>query len=310
MRIAVIGPGGIARAHLNALKDEPNVEIVGHVARSLENAQAAADEWGGKAYDRCQQLLDEQTPDAVWICVPPDAHGPLELALIERGISFLVEKPLDADCATAEGIAEAVERSGLPAAVGYHMRGFDTLPRVVEVLREHPARMVVGQWLTITPPPAWWSDPQRGGGQMVEQATHLIDLARYLVGEGKVVASLASESYGNPGVPGASAALIRYQSGAIGSFSATHLLPRSTQVSLTLVCERLRVEITAKRVLIDRGGDDIEEIPVQQDPYAVENRAFLQALRTGDRSHILCSYAEGLKSHQLACRIRALAEQG
>lgn len=306
VRAAIIGPGGIARRHLAFLKHQPDVEVVGHLSRSPERARAAAEEWSGTGYTDLTRMLDEAVPDAVWICTPPAEHERDEMALIERGIPFLVEKPLDADCETAERVAAAVEGTGLLAAVGYHWRGLDTLPTVTALLGDHPPRLVLGAWLTITPPPAWWSDPTQGGGQMVEQATHLIDLARYLVGEGEAVAAAATGPYGSPGVPGATVGLVRYQSGAIGTFTASHLLPRSTQVSLTLVSERLRIEITGRRVLID-DGDGVEEIATGRDPYEVENEAFLGALRRGDPGLVLCSYADALRSHRLACRIRALA---
>lgn len=301
----MIGPGGIARRHLEILSRVPDVAIVAHLSRRRDHADAAAQEWGGTGYTDLQQLLDEQSPEAVWICTPPYAHEAVETALIERRIPFFVEKPLDADCRTAERVAAAVERSGLITAVGYHWRALDTLPGVLAVLRDNPARIVLGMWLTVTPPPAWWSDPQQGGGQMVEQATHLLDLARYLVGEGEPVAALATPPYGNPGVPGATAALIRYPSGAVGSFTASHLLSRSTAVSLTLICESLRIEIAPDRVLYD--GGKVEEIRTQADPYKVEDLAFLDALRTADPTHVLCDYADALQSHRLTCAIRGLS---
>jgi predicted dehydrogenase len=305
MRVAVVGPGGIARQHLEILSREPDVQIVAHLSRGEDHAGAAAREWGGTGYTDLQRLLDEQTPEAVWICTPPAAHAAVERTLVERQIPFFVEKPLDADCRTAEEIAAAVQRAGLITAAGYHWRGLDTLPAVVASLRENPAQMVLGRWLTVTPPPAWWSDPGQGGGQMVEQATHLLDLARYLVGEGEAVASLATSSYGTPGVPGGTAALVRYRSGAVGSFTASHLLPRSTEASLTLICERLRIEITADRVLYDRG--EIEEVPTGADPYAVEDHAFLDALRSGDPTRVLCPYADALESHRLACAVQGMS---
>lgn len=301
----MIGPGGIGRRHLEILSRQPGVRIVGHLSRNGDHAAAAAGEWGGAGYTDLQRLLDEQDPEAVWICTPPNAHEAVETVLIDRHIPFFVEKPLDADCRTAERVAAAVEQAGLITAVGYHWRGLDTLPGVASVLADNPARLILGSWLTITPPPAWWSDPGQGGGQMVEQATHLIDLARYLVGEGEAIAALATPPYGTPGVPGASAALIRYQSGAVGSFTASHLLPHSTDVSLTLICERLRIEITQERVVYDDG--EAKEVRAQADPYEVEDRAFLDALRTNDATRGLCTYADALQSHILACAVRGVS---
>lgn len=166
MKIAMVGAGGIAARHLAALKTDGETEIVAHAARRPERAGAGAAHWGGRAYTASGQMLAEEEIEAVWICVPPGAHGPLEHDLIERDIPFFVEKPLDADCGMAEDIAEAVARRGTVTAVGYHWRALDTIPEVQAALAERPVRMAIGTWLTSTPPPVWWSDPLVGGGQL------------------------------------------------------------------------------------------------------------------------------------------------
>ena len=74
-------------------------------------------------------MLDTERPDAVWVCVTPDAHGALELGLIERGIHLMVEKPLAADAETPERISAALDAAGLDRGVAYHWRAMDTLRR-------------------------------------------------------------------------------------------------------------------------------------------------------------------------------------
>src|SRR5215218_5174547 len=85
--------------------------------------------------------------------------------------------------ATAEAIAGQVKAAGLVTAVGYHWRQLDLLDLVMEYLVERPPLLVAGYWLDRTPPAAWWARRSRSGGQMIEQTTHLFDLARLLVGE-------------------------------------------------------------------------------------------------------------------------------
>ena len=97
LRVALIGPGFIAQRHLEVLSTEPGAELVGIVSRNRDRADAAARRFGGRPYHELDRMLDAEHPDAVWVCVTPDAHGDLELGLIERGVHLMIEKPLAAD---------------------------------------------------------------------------------------------------------------------------------------------------------------------------------------------------------------------
>ena len=189
MKIAIIGTGGVAQRHLGVLAPLPDLEVVGHVSADAARAEQQAARWGGRPYVNLAQMLDREQPGAVFLCVTPDRHGPTELALLERRVPFFVEKPLAVDLALADKLAPLIAASGLVVGVGYKFRALDTLDRVRELLGETPPRMVLGAWHDALPPPPWWRQASRGGGQIVEQATHLVDLARHLVGEAEVVAA-------------------------------------------------------------------------------------------------------------------------
>lgn len=305
MKVGVIGSGGIARRHLAILRDEPDIEIVGHVTAHQATAEAAAREWGGQAYLEYSALLDRAQPDAVWICVPPQVHGALELELANRGISMFVEKPLSTDVATAEQIGQALAGADSIAAVGYHWRALDTLPDVWQAIAGNPVKMALGFWLNSTPPPAWWHHQAKSGGQLVEQATHIVDLARVLLGEGTPVAGAAvahfRPSYPDLDVADVSAGLVRF-SNAIGVFAATCALAHQESVELQLICEGLFISITQQRVTFQQ-GEERWEARATADPFRVENRAFLDALRQRDASRVLCSYQDALASHRLCCSL-------
>ncbi len=228
MRVAVIGAGNIGSKHLSILSGEPDVELVAIVSATLERATAAAENWGSKPYSSHEELLTNEQLDAAWVCVPPYAHGPIEAGLIEAGIPFFVEKPLAVDRGTAEEIAAALDSRDIIAAVGYHWRAMDTMPEVRNTIAENPPRMVLGAWHDAMPPPEWWRHQATSGGQIVEQATHLFDTARHLLGEASVIAATATR-YGQAAYPDAdvadvSAAMLRFQGGATGVFTATCLL--------------------------------------------------------------------------------------
>ncbi len=309
MRIATIGTGSIARRHLGVLSSEPEIEIVGHVTSRSDGGAQAAQRWGGRAYTDYREMLDRESPDAVWICVPPGAHGHIERELIARGTHFFVEKPLSADRQTAEEVARALHGSGVIAGVGYHWRAMDTIPEVQSMLVAAPPRMALGAWHDAMPPPEWWRHESTSGGQMVEQATHLIDLARYLAGEAAVVSAAAAhhewQEYPDADVAGVSAALLRHQDGAVGVFTATCMLAGRAAAHLQLVCEGSLITITQERAVYE--GKERREVRCGNDPFLAEDRAFLEAVRASDPSLLTCDYDDALRTHRLCCDVRDAA---
>lgn len=303
MRIAMIGAGGIARTHLEVLAREQGVRVVGHVARSLASAERQAAVYGGRAYPDVPSLLEAEPLDAVWLTVPPDAHGAAERDLIAAGVPYLVEKPLSADRATGAALAEEAMAAGVVVAVGYHWRALDTLPELRERLADAPVRMALGAWHDVIPQPEWWRVRARSGGQMVEQATHLVDLARTLVGEAEVVAARATVPE-VPLLPGAdvadaTAALLSFRSGVPGVLTATCALAGRAWARLELVCRGLHVIVDQRAVRYD-DGREVREVRTGDDPFARQDRAFLRAVRAGDPSMVVCDLADALRSHHLA----------
>src|SRR5690606_37493607 len=112
---------------------------------------------------------------------PPFAHGAVEMAAIERQLPFFVEKPLATNWSLVQQIIDGIAAQELTTAVGYHWRYLDTTEEVQELLSHKPARLALGYWLDSTPPPSWWIRQEQSGGQMIEQTTHIFDLARVLL---------------------------------------------------------------------------------------------------------------------------------
>jgi myo-inositol 2-dehydrogenase/D-chiro-inositol 1-dehydrogenase len=310
VRVAVVGTGGVARRHLGVLRSMHDVELVGHVSADPSRAEAQAAQWGGRAFTTADELLERERPDAVWVCVTPDRHGPLEHALIDANVPFFVEKPLSVDLEPAETIAARLAATGVLAAVGYKFRALDTLDRVRELLDDRPPRMVLGAWHDAMPSPPWWRQAARSGGQIVEQATHLIDLARFLVGEGSVESAVGARwrrpDAPDSDVPDVSGALLRFQTtdGDVpGVFSATCLLEGREAIHLQLVCEGRVLTLSDRALTIDT-GQHRSEIATSSDPFEVEDRLFLDAVRHRDASRVLSSYVDALKTHRLCCAIR------
>ena len=314
LRVGCIGTGFIAGRHLKALAAMPDVDVVAVADPLVERAAAAADRLGARSYDDGLALLAAEHLDAVWLCVPPFAHGPLALAALERRLPFFAEKPLGVDMTAAQAIADGVRAHNLQTAVGYHWRYLDVVDQTRGLLRGRPPQLVVGQWLDTTPGAPWWSRRDRSGGQLVEQTTHLFDLGRLLCGEVESVSAAETtfpcDERRGADVPTASTVLLRFRSGAIGSISSSCLLTGRNRVDLRLVTPGRVVELRERslsdhELRVDDGGLARSD----QDPIAAEDRAFVDAL-LGRGQDIRTSYAEALATHALACAADRSARTG
>jgi predicted dehydrogenase len=310
LRLAAIGAGGIAGRHLDALARVGGAVPVGHVARTPVSAERQASRFGGRAYVDLATLLEAERPDVALITVPPGAHGPIEEALLDHGVPFLVDKPVAADLATAERIARRVAASGLAVAVGYHWRAMDTIPELVTRLAARPPRLVTAAWHSDTPPPRWWHRRATGGGQMVEQATHLVDIARHLLGEPTLLHA-AEHPRPPTGVPDAdvavaSAATVAWPDGAIGTFTATCALASAAEVRIAFACDGLHVVLDQAGVRYD-DGREVRTVRAAADPFETQLRAFLDAARRGDPSAVVCDYADALATQRLTCQMAEAA---
>src|SRR5674476_274942 len=148
LKIAMVGCGGICDFHLSHLVLFDDVEFVGFMdirpERALEKATKAG---GGKVYDDYITMLEDAKPDALYICVPPDQHGFIELEAIKRGIPFLVEKPMALNMELAYSIRDAAEKAGLVTAVGFQDRYLDIIDKTKELLEGRTVGLVEGSWL-------------------------------------------------------------------------------------------------------------------------------------------------------------------
>src|SRR5439155_19621617 len=121
-RVGFAGAGIIGSRHLGNLMGFEDVQVVAFADPALERARELAARCGGKAYDDLARMLDSEKLDALYVCIPPFAHGDPERVAIERGLPFFVEKPLAADLKTAEVVGREVEAGGIVTSTGYHWR--------------------------------------------------------------------------------------------------------------------------------------------------------------------------------------------
>lgn len=309
LRLGLIGAGWITPMHLAAFDRLGRTELVGVVSARLERAEQTASPRGAAAYDDVERMLDEQKPEIVYVAVPPSAAIAVCEAVVARGIPFLTEKPLAAmDDEGPARVAAAIAARDLVVAVGYHLRSLEQLPEVRARLADNPARLVTARWTDATPAPAWWLRAEVGGGQVIEQITHLYDLARLLVGEAQVVGatSLHETPPTPPGtdVADATAAVVRFDTGAVGAFvntrrQSTHVVDISFTSDGSLTTIRRISPLPHLWEVEFRDGDEVRVLPPGRDPYEIQAETFVDAVIANDPSAVASTYADAVRTDRL-----------
>ena len=308
----MIGAGGVAARHAQTLREFADVTVIAVADLDAVRARDLADACEARSYTDPVQMLDFESPDAVYICVPPFAHGDPELACVGRGIPFFVEKPLSVDIAVAEQIAAAVHAAGLVTATGYHWRYSDTVTEAAQLLADHPPRVVIGSWLDKVPPVPWWVRRDRSGGQVVEQLTHVLDLLRVLVGEVELVQALGIHlprpDHPDSDIDDVTVATLRMAGGALGTLTASSLLTHKHRAGLEIVADGLALELTETELRVANSASPYTRAPGNDAKVAVD-RAFVDAV-AGLGDDIRAPYAEALRTHRLGLAVAESAATG
>ncbi len=227
IRTAVIGCGKVGHFHALAFQNSPYSEFVACLGHHPEKTAAFAAQYGVKGYTDLDTMLREAQVEAVAICTPHPLHAAFAVSCLERGVHVAIEKPLAASLADCDAILEAARRGKAIGTTICQRRFYRPSMRVKDAIDDGK----IGKPILGTVNMLGWrdmayyaSDPWRGtwagegGGVLINQAPHQIDLLLWYMGE-------VEELYGtwdtlnHPGleVEDTAAAVIRFKSGAIGN---------------------------------------------------------------------------------------------
>jgi predicted dehydrogenase len=298
----MLGCGGIARRHAGAVAAlGERMELVACVGRDLERTAAFAADHGGEPFIDLDRMIDSQAPDLVIATLPPYARGGEIEHVAARGAHLLVEKPIALDMEAAERMVEAVEATGVVAAIGFMYRFGDAVRRWRE-LDTGAVGLYVGGYYCNALHAHWWRKRALSGGQILEQAIHQIDLIRHLVGEPDSAyaryANLFHRSVPDYDVEDVSATIFCWDDGRIANLTASNIaVPGVWHKEWAIMAERATGRFTSwndavlTRTLGEVGS---ETIAGGTDPFLAqladvadaipENRAPSVPLREGSKT--------------------------
>lgn len=227
LNMAVVGVRGIGRGHLRAIQDHEHTRLAAVADVDETAARAAADGTQAGVYDDFARLLEAEADlDAVVLATPHHLHAPMSLAALERGLHVLVEKPIATRVSDADRLVETAERAGRVLAVNHQYRTFPGNARLKQLLDAGaigPVQRIVWQWLEARPETYYDRDPWRttwahaGGGVLLNQASHDIDLIQWLFGPPAEVSAVVGNRGHRHEVEDTAVATVRFASGAIAS---------------------------------------------------------------------------------------------
>lgn len=223
MQVAVLGAGVIGRTHIETIQRSPLCVLAG-IAEPADAGQDYASRLGVAWRATAVDLLDEVEPEAVVIATPNETHREMALACIERGIPAIVEKPIAGNLEDAAAIVAASERAGVPILVGHHRRYNPIIRRARAVIAEGLlGKLTNGSVLyTFYKPPEYFNVAWRlrsGGGPILINLIHEIDLIRHLCGEIETVQAFTSNATRGFEVEDTAAVLLRLAGGALITLS-------------------------------------------------------------------------------------------
>ncbi|MCL6573802.1 MAG: Gfo/Idh/MocA family oxidoreductase [Bacillus sp. (in: Bacteria)] len=316
LNVGIVGIGWFSGVHAKIISEMNGVHIKAFCGTNKLRAEAYAAQFNqATGYGDIVEMLDSEKLNAVYICVPPFAHGEIERHLIERGIPFLVEKPLSTDLVTPQQILAKIQKNKLITSVGYHFRYRDSVSRLKNELEETTLGMVTGGWMGSMPPVSWWRNEAKSGGQFIEQTTHLVDLLRYTAGEVEEVYAvfgnrIMNKKYDGVTVPDIGSVTLKMKSGVIANLSNTCILPNNEfKMGLDFFHDKGILHINQdgleKRIQgVKTGWSDMVN------PYIKENVAFIDAVRTGDTSSILSDYQDAYRTQEITVAAMKSAKMG
>jgi predicted dehydrogenase len=274
--VGIIGLGLALKPHALALRDleaAGRLRVVGGFAPSGDRRAAFAAAWGWPVFDRLEALLDAPGLDLVLVLTPPRTHLSLAEQAFAAGRHVLVEKPVEWDAARAEALVAAASRAGRTAAVVFQHRFRPAALRLKAALDDG----ALGDILSASASVRWWRDdayfatPGRGmkardgGGVLLTQAIHSIDLLLHLAGPVDRVTGFARTS-GLRAIDteDIAACALRFANGAIGAIDATTVarpgFPERIEIagtkgSAVLAAERLDLHVAGRAPeVIDHGS--------------------------------------------------------
>ncbi len=330
INFVIVGTGMIAPVHADAINSIENACLYGVCGRNSKKTAEFANKYGIKCYDSYDDVLADENVDAVSICTPSGYHAEQAIKALENGKNVVVEKPMALTISDCDRIIKKVEETGKNLAVICQLRFSEDVQRVKKLYDEGAFGTVslCDLYMKYWRKPSYFTENDwrgtktlDGGGALMNQGIHGIDLLLYITGGAKVISARAKTAYHNIEVEDSAAALLEYPNGAIGviegSTCAYPGFERSLEIHGSSGYVMLKSGIIEKLIIngedVTPNNENVERHNSSSDPrstgflrHAKEYENFIAAIN--GKKEIMIDAKEGKKAVELIENIYRISE--
>ena len=319
VHIGLVGAGNISDTHARAIAGIPDAAIAAVYSPTLGHAERLAGRFGAAAYDTLDRFLDHRPMNMVAIGTPSGRHGVHGIAAARRGLHVLVEKPIETTVAKADALIAEAARAGVTLGVIFQDRlkpSVRRLKAIVDACRLGAPILGSARVKWHRPPEYYRASRWRGtseldgGGALINQAVHTVDLLIWLGGPVRRVYGRLATRLHDIEVEDTAVAVLEFAAGGLGTIeAATSAYPGSARRLELTGSEGTAILEGDRLIALDlrdaSGAGDVDPpddrpesatSPVVSDPAA--HRAvfedFMRAVATGGSP--ACDGAEGRRS--------------
>jgi predicted dehydrogenase len=324
----IVGAGNISETHARAVKSLPGVQVAAITGGNLARANDLARQFGGVAYGDMQEFLAHSPMDLVIIGSPSGLHAEQGIAAARRGLHVLVEKPIDVNLARADALISCCDEARVKLGVIFQDR---TKPDL-KMLKQLIGSGAIGKPSLVSAQVKWYRPPEYysksrwrgtwaldGGGALMNQGIHTVDLLLWLIGDVTRVYARAVTAFHQIEAEDTVVATLEFASGALGTLEATTAAFPGYDRRLEVTGSKGTITVERDKVtsvdLVEAGpefggADRKDDNPSATSPVVSDIRGhsaliedFLRAIETGRAP--LCDGTEGRRSLAL---VRAIYE--
>ncbi len=240
----IIGCGGIGQLHAKVISEAEGAELVAVSDPTEQRAKFLAEKYHADWYTENQQLLARKDIDVVCICTPSGTHADIGIQAARAGKHVLVEKPMDVTLQKADRLLAACREANVKLGVIFQLRFFEASKQVKSAIeRGRLGKLVLGDcYMKFYRTQAYYDQASwrgtwelDGGGAMMNQGVHGVDLLQWLMGPVKSVCAYTDIlAHRNIEVEDVVVGVLRFENGALGVIEGTTAVYPETQQRLEI----------------------------------------------------------------------------
>jgi len=317
--VAIIGCGAIHNVHVDAIRNNSLGSILWFVDIQEDRAKASAQKYGGNWCTDYRKAIEDPKVDVVHICTPHYLHAQMAIDAVNAGKHAFVEKPVATNLELARLMAQAAKKNNKAITVCFQNRYNPTSIKAKEVIESGELGKIKGIKGLVT----WYRDPEyytssgwrgrfdtEGGGVLINQSIHTLDLMQWLAGEveyiqGNVATRVLSDVIE---VEDTADATLFFKNGAIGIFYATTCYTDNSPVEIEIHMEKGKLRIYDGKlekiqdgkfeVLVDENSDVSPYKSYWGMSHSTLIREFYENIMSGNRNELI-PVEEGMISLRL-----------